>query len=139
MAYASPADLVARFGEQQLLAVADRDQIGELHAAVLAAALADADQEIDAYLATRYRLPLAAVPGRIKAAACDIAFYRLHPAAQPEDVRRRYADAIAFLRDLAAGKAALDLAGGQPQAAEGGTATLAGPPRVFSRETLKGL
>lgn len=138
MPYAEPEDLVDRFGQRQLLAVADRDGIDELSAATLQAALADAAQEIDAYLAARYSLPLAAVPGRIKALACDIAFYKLHPAAAPDDVRQRYTDALAFLRDLAAGKAVLDQAGVQPKGAPGGLATLAGPERVFARDRLQG-
>lgn len=138
MPYATPQQLVDRFGEVQLGRLADRDRTGELDAAVLSAAIADADQEIDAYLATRYRLPLDPVPGRITALSCDIAFYRLHAAAAPDDVRKRYEDALRVLRDLADGRAALDQGGLQPETSGGGSADYAGPPRVFDRRTLEG-
>ncbi|MEK0082868.1 gp436 family protein [Benzoatithermus flavus] len=139
MSYASQADLERRYGVAQLLQIADRDDDQAIDAAVVAQALDDADAIVNAYLAGRYELPLPTTPPLLLALACDIAFYKLHPGAQPEDVRRRYEDALATLKDLAAGKAELDLAGGAPAAAPAGEAAFAGPERVFSRASLRGL
>ncbi|MCR9089869.1 MAG: DUF1320 domain-containing protein [Proteobacteria bacterium] len=67
----------------------------------------DADGEIHSYLATRYAVPVDPAPSRLVAVALDIARYRLYDDAAPDTVQKRYEAAIKWLRDLAAGKAAL--------------------------------
>lgn len=59
------------------------------------------------YIGTRYTLPLLTVPDVVKGWTLDITRYRLWDEAAPEEVRRRYEDALQQLRDLAAGKLAL--------------------------------
>mgnify|MGYP000570761672 FL=1 len=59
------------------------------------------------YIGARYTLPLLTVPDVVKGWALDITRYRLWDEAAPEEVRRRYEDALQQLRDLAAGKLAL--------------------------------
>lgn len=92
---------------------------------------------IDGYLASRYTLPLAAVPEMLRAWALDIARFRLWDDQAPEEVRRRYEDALAQLRDLAAGRISL------PPAANGAPAAQAfdfdgySAPRVFDDVGLK--
>jgi phage gp36-like protein len=137
VAYATQQDLIDRFGEAQLLAIADRDADSALDADVIAKALDDAGETIDSYIATRYELPLAEVPGRLVKVAADIAFYVLHPAAAPDDVRQRYDDAIAFLKDVAKGNALLDVGGAEPEPAAAGV-DFEGPERTFTRDSLKG-
>jgi phage gp36-like protein len=137
MPYATQQDLVDRFTEAQLLAIADRDADSALDADVVTKALDDASEEIDSYISTRYALPLATVPGRLVAVASDIAFYKLHPAAAPEDVRQRYDDAIAFLKNVSKGVALLDVGGAEPPVAAAGV-DFEGPERVFTRDSMKG-
>lgn len=103
MPYATQADLVERFGETEIIQLSDRDRTGAIDSAVVTAKLADADAEIDAYLATRYTLPLASVPTVLKRVACDVARYHLFDDRVTDDVRRRYEDALRFLQAVAKG------------------------------------
>ena len=68
MPYATQADLETRFGSAELAQLTDRISGSVIDAAVVGRALADAEAEIDGYLAARYQLPLASAPavlGRI--------------------------------------------------------------------------
>ncbi|MCS6869528.1 DUF1320 domain-containing protein, partial [Thermus sp.] len=98
--------------------------------------------EVESYLAQRYALPLPSLPEALKARALDIAVYRLflrrgiRPGTADEAVLSRYRDAVAWLRDVALGKAALPLPpAGQPLPPRGG-ARIRGR-RTFSRESLE--
>lgn len=136
MPYATQAALEDAFGVAEILQVADRDGDGEADEAVLAAALARADATIDGYLGARYATPVAPPPLPILTAmACDLARYWLYDDAAPDRVREGYEDALAWLREVAAGKVALGL----PPAA----APLTGSPRgaaaarAFTRESTQ--
>lgn len=109
MAYATVADLVTRFGEDELIDLTDRDEprTGAIVEAVALAALSDAAGEADAYLGVRYALPVSPVPAHLLTAVCDIARYRLHGVRVTDEVRARYEDAVRWLRDVAQGRAAL--------------------------------
>jgi phage gp36-like protein len=109
MPYATLTDLAARFGDEELTQLTDRLGTGVVDADVAQAALAEADAEIDAYLAGRYALPLAAVPPILVRLACDIARYRLATDTPLEEVRKRYEDARRLLENLAAGRVTLGL------------------------------
>lgn len=99
MTYAARADLEARYttAEVQQLEASGRD---------IDQALADADAEINSYLGGRYEVPITgAAPERIIAIACDIARYRLFGVNSEGEPLDRYKAAIAWLRDVRAGKA----------------------------------
>lgn len=102
--YATEADLVARFGEE----------IGNLKLMVsnptfVDDAIQDAAEEINGHIGGRYPLPLPNVPSNLKRMACDIARYRLYFERPTEEVRKRYEDAIAFLKRVADNKAHLQI------------------------------
>jgi len=102
MTYAARSDLVERFGADEIddLAPSDDDRA--------AAALADADAEIDAVLASAYDLPLTGVHPALKSIACDLARLRLYDDAVPaEAVLGRATRSRARLREIADGKSAL--------------------------------
>ena len=110
MSYATQAQMIDRFGEAELIQLTDRGaaQTGVIVAAVLNAALLDADEEIDSYLRPVRALPLAApIPERLVRVACDLARYHLYDDHAPEGIRTRYQDGIRWLRDVAGGKASL--------------------------------
>ena len=137
MPYATQVDMIARFGEDELIELTDRDNAGAINAAVVEGALADAESEINSYLASRISLPLADVPRVLTLKACDMARYFLEGANVREEVKERYEAAVRFLRDVAAGKAQL---GNSPQAEP--APTIGGPQfiqpkRVFNIETLR--
>lgn len=107
MSYVTLQGLIDRFGEAEILQVTDREGAGVVDQSVAQRALDDADAEIDSYLGARYTLPLATVPGVLTGAAADIARYRLYDDVAPETVESRYKQRIAWLRDVAAGRADL--------------------------------
>ena len=102
--YATEPDLVARFG-------AEVEQLKRLLSSPTAVddAIQDATEEINGHIGGRYSLPLPNVPSNLKRMACDIARYRLYFQQPTEEVRKRYEDAIAFLKRVADNKAHLQI------------------------------
>lgn len=121
MAYATPQDLVTRFGmdEMQQLSDIQTPRVGAVVPAVLEQFLADASAEIDGYLAARYPLPLAATPALLVVFACDIARYRLMSTRVDDRIEASYKAAILYLREVALGKIALFPADVAPVPASG--------------------
>lgn len=143
MPYATQADIVTLYGEDALF-VADRDGDGEADAAAVVRALEHASAEIDTHLAARYPLPLSAVPAIVIPWCVDIALYRLALTADvlSEEHRRRYEDTLAALRRVAEGKAALVFPidpEAEPVDTSPRPVVVGGPPRLFTRETLRKL
>lgn len=136
MAYATLADLVARFGEAEIVQRTDRAYASVIDAAVAQRALDDAKAEIDGYLAARYKLPLPTVPALLGRLACDIARYRLWEDLASEEVRKRYEDARRLLENLSRGTVSLGLPADLPDAQRPGLSLAAaktGPAPVFDR------
>ena len=133
-AYATQRQIVERYGERTLLLLAplegaDQPAVDE---AAVARALADAGEEIDAYAATRYALPLDPPPALLTRLAADIAVYRLADTADvlTDERRRRYEDARALLRRIAAGEVSL---GPAARPSPRGAAWRNCSPRLFRR------
>lgn len=130
MSYITAADFEKRFGETEL---ADLTASNDF-----AACAADATNLINGYMAARYTLPLVSVPDMVKAWAADITRYRLWDEHAPEEVRRRYEDALAQLKLLSTGSIAL------PPGADGAAAAQPlkfggySADRVFTADTLRG-
>lgn len=102
--YATEENLVARFGneiEQLKQMLPSQSAIDD--------AIQDATEEINGHIGGRYPLPLPNVPSNLKRMACDIARYRLYFQQPTEEVRKRYEDAIAFLKRVADNKAHLQI------------------------------
>lgn len=136
MSYATKTNMLARFGESEVIALTDRANLGVVDDTVLAGALAEADAEIDPYLAPRHVLPLASVPKILTGFACDIARYRLCGAGvtETDEIRNRYKDAIRFLEQAAAGKIGLGLDAANNIAKPANTVQFSAPgARVFDR------
>jgi phage gp36-like protein len=110
-AYCTPADLEARFGLAELVQLAPGGA-GLWDDAKVQRACDDAGDLVDGYLRPRHSLPLTTVPRVLARLSAAIARYELHLGGdrQPtEQVTRARDEAIAFLRDVAAGKADLGL------------------------------
>lgn len=139
MAYATVEDMIARFGELEVLQLTDRNQEGVIDKAVVKTALDDATAEIDAYLG-RFRRPFEDVPPILVRLCCDIARYRL-TAAQgvliTEEIRNRYKiDVLELLKALAKGdiQLGIDDAGAEIQADSDGVMFVNGKNRIFGRD-----
>ena len=128
MPYATRDDLLERFGEAE---ITKRESM--LPTGAADKTLQDASADIDAYLSPRYPTPVDAPSPTLNRMCCDIARYYLAGDSASEDARRRYADAIAALRDVAAGRRTLDV----PAKPDGGPAQTAlvvpGAAPVFKR------
>ena len=103
MGYCTQQNLIDRFGEAEITQLADRDRDGEIDSAVIDGAIGDATAEIDGRLSAVLVLP-AVAPDELVFRACDIARFRLYDDRATEAVRKRYYDAVAWLKDVAAGK-----------------------------------
>ena len=67
------------------------------------AAIADAGSIIDGWIGARYAVPLEYSPDNIKIFVCDIARYLLWKSKASEEVRRRYDDAMSYLKGVSKG------------------------------------
>ena len=111
MAYSTLEDIWAQLDATDLRQLTNDTDSGIHDEAVMARAIADADEEIDGYLGSRYALPLSAVPGVIRKYSVDIAIYNLHSRrgdAMPDIRRERYEHAVAFLGMVARGSISLE-------------------------------
>ena len=138
MTYATQADLVERFGFEEVAQRTNRFDGRSIDEAVLARALADAGAEIDAYLVRRYALPLASTPGLLVRLCADLARYQLCGDKVPDSVRQRYVDAVAVLKRLATGEVQLAGVAAVPAAGAGAAVAARTPARRFGPEQLSG-
>ncbi len=141
-AYCTQADLVALFGEAELLALTDRTGVGTIDAAVVAGAITKASDLIDGYIGARYALPLSTVPPLLKGFCEDIARHALYTVERPKNVDDARDAAVSYLKDVAAGRASLGAAvtPAPAPASASGTEILFEPgDRGMSREELRKL
>lgn len=138
MIYATQVNMVTHLGEREVIAITDRSLTGAIDSAVLADALELASDEIDAYLAGRYALPLARVPRLLTRICCDLARYRLcgADAQETEQVRNRYKDAHRMLDQLKKGELTLGLDTAQQEVGTRPTVRLINGRRTFSQNDL---
>ena len=150
-AYATIADLAARFPNELALVAAD-EQTGLRDDMRIGHGLDDASTEIRAILAARYSAAdLAALDDGslavLKVYCVDIAFYRiaLSFSRSSENIKERYDQAIKRLEAIASGKGALTTvtsgAGGSSTEEAAGElgqneVFVVAPERIFTRERL---
>ena len=159
MSYVTPADLVGRFGAEEIAQAADRGTPRRLTSELLAlaiagdalagwaaadeaaaaaamaaisTAIADAQSLLDGYLAGRYATPLATPPLFLQRATANVARRYLHGDAASEAVVQAAEAAVALGRDIAAGKVKLG-DGEQAMTRPAGSVTLASSERRFGR------
>lgn len=139
MAYCTIEDIRYAMDESDMIRFTDDDDVGIVNAQVVDKAVGDAGALVDAYLAARYAVPLDPVPDVVNGLACDIAVYKISSrrGIASDDVRKKFDDAVKFLREFADGKAVLP---GATESATGGSDTvkMTSDTRVFSRERMRG-
>lgn len=140
MTYATLDQLTVRYGERMLRQVTDRSTppAGSIDADVVDRALADTGAVIDGYLAGRYVLPLASTPPLLADLAQAIAIYKLHPAAPEAKIETDYKDAIAALKQIAAGVITLQAAGIAPESSGAEGVVAIDRERPLTPENLTG-
>jgi phage gp36-like protein len=140
LAYATLQDLITRFSERRLIQLTDRfvPPAEVIDESVTAEAIQHAGDLIDGYVRAIYALPFQTVPALLNGLACDIAYFRLFQ--EPTDeARKRYDDALRTLRDISAGKIKLPVADGQDAPSRPDVIRATAQPRLFNRDSLRGL
>lgn len=109
--YASKDDIDRLYGDSLLVRIADLDRDGIPDETLVERGLVAADDLINAYLSTRYTLPLVGTSPVLRDCAVDIAVYKiaLERAKRTDEMRIRYDDALALLDKMAAGKIGLGI------------------------------
>jgi len=77
MAYCTEADLIRRYGETELLQLADREQTGAIDAEVLAEVIGAADAEIDEYVGQVQSVPLTAPAAKVVNISIVLTYWNL--------------------------------------------------------------
>jgi phage gp36-like protein len=138
--YATLSDLVARFGNDELVLLSDDANTGSIAAAVVDLVLGDVRATIDSYLTDRYQLPLTANPAALVPIACDLARFQLATRSgktrATDQMTQRNDNAIRWLRDVAAGKVGLGLDANSQELPNAGGAQSTHRRREFTDRTL---
>jgi phage gp36-like protein len=139
-AYATLQQMTDRFGSALLVALTDRAAVatGLVDSTVVTKALADASEVIDGYLAAKYVLPMASIPGMVSDLCQSIAVYKLHITQPDEKIARDYQDALKALRDISDGRLRIPVAGLDPASSSASGVQIVDRERPFSEDNMKG-
>ena len=140
MTYAGRDDMVRAFGEDECIALTDRDRTGAIDDAVLAGGLVRASSRIDTYLASRYPVPWTGTPDVLVGICCDIARYELTGSVtqNTDEIRDRFRDAIRFLESVSAGRVTLGRLPDGTVAESSNRARFSSGGRLFGRDETNG-
>lgn len=140
MAYCELTDINDQIDERDLISITDDDDTGSVDSDKVGAAIEKADAMIDSYLAVKYAVPMDPVPAIVKKLSVDIAVYELFSRRDrvSDSTRKRFDDAVTFLKDVAKGKAGISGATSADSSMSSNAPTMTTSPRVFSRIKMKG-
>lgn len=138
MAYCAKSDLVERYGAAELAQLTDETAAADPDSGEITKACDEASSLVDAYLATRYTVPLATVPTIVRQWACVIARKLLWKdrAKDGGAVQRAYDEALAQLRDASKGVIAVPDAAGDTPAVTGAAVAVVAASKVFTSTLL---
>ena len=136
MAYCTQSDLLSLIPVKEL-AELTTDSGDTPDSQVVAEAIDRADAEIDAYLGSRYTLPLNPVPDQVKGLSMDMALYHLYSrrSLAPPVRRQKYEAALNLLQLIAAGEAIVEGASELLTESSQVESEFSSATRIFSRTT----
>ena len=141
MAYCDRNDIKRVIPEADLIELTSDGQ--EVDWGVVDNAILRASAIVDSYLGVRYSVPISPVPKILEDKATDIAVYLIYEKRAvgmtevPEDVRRRYEDAIQWLKEVRDGKAVLSgvsVGGEQVNDASGDAVKMRTRDKIYSED-----
>lgn len=137
MAYCNQDDIGERLDQDTLIQLTDDTDTGAVDTSKVARAIADADAEINGYVARRYTVPLSPVPDLVRMLSVELAIYHLYSRRQgaSEEWCERHKHNLATLTGISRGDVILDQ--DDPAAPASSPAEFLSQPRVFSRDTLE--
>ena len=146
MSYITQTILEARYGSGDLKAWTDDDASGSIDATVVAQAIAGAEAQINGAAGQQYTTPLgltdSGTAALVQLHAGSIAGYLLasrRPRTVPDNIRTQYEDALAWLKELAAGKVTLVGESAAAVSRPGGGIVTGGSTATITRDTMDGL
>lgn len=140
MPYATVADMIAAFSQEEVLQLSNIDypEATTINEDVVNRAISDAAAQIDGYLATRYAVPLAdPVPAIIRNHTCDVARWLLDKDRPRDEVTRRRDLVFYYLKDLSNGKANLPGLDTNNSTSASDLPLYSSPGRTWTNQTLK--
>lgn len=142
MAYCTKTDILKKITDGELAMLTS--ETGVTDDTVVAECIAEADGEIDSYAGRQYVVPMSPVPDRVRNLSIDISIFKAAArrafklGAINDSIRGLYDDAIAFLKDVAAGRAVIDGAVKPSQNTERTGGFSSANDRTFTPDSLKG-
>jgi len=107
--YCTLQDMVTRFDLNELIQLTSQSDQQVINNTVVEAAIVDASNLIDGYIAGRYTLPLSVIPAMLTKFCADIARYNLYDNAVSDVVEKNYKAALDFLTNVGRGTLKLGL------------------------------
>lgn len=150
MAYCTVAEVLDMLKEDMLNVIIgdnyieNEDERIQAITPIVEQAIADADAEIDGYLAKRYKVPFEKTPQVINKFAKDIALYNMvsRKGVNENDREKtyltRYNAANAFLTKVAEGRISIGVSENNTEDAARIGFSMSNSPRLFSRGNMKG-
>jgi phage gp36-like protein len=142
MAYSTEDDILTQISQAELAQLTSESDDAVDHD-VVDKAIADADAEIDGYVAVRYAVPLDPVPALIGKLSARIALYNLFSRRSNrlgevnETVKDNYDRAVKVLESISKGSVTLGVAS-SPAASSGEGSRTETPTRKFTSESMEG-
>ncbi len=144
--YATATDMIARFGETQILRLSNPEDLTATTVDVVKVnqAIADATALIDGYLRKRYEVPVMTPPVDLIAACCKVARYELAQGERTtptEQMKNDRSDVMKWLEQISRGVVNLDapLASGAVGQSIGSGPRYSDRPRDFDHDTLRNM
>lgn len=109
MPYCAKADIInLELTEKELIQLTDDPGLGEVATAMITAAIAKADAEIDAHCQSRYTVPFTTVPEIVKGWSATLSAFNLFRNRQkPATIVDRYNKVMNWLQSVRDGKASI--------------------------------
>lgn len=123
----------------------DEEEREAMAGPIIDGAIADADAEIDGYLAKRYAVPFSPVPRILNKLSKDIAIYNLFSrigideGTDQKTFLNRYNAAIKYLTLVAEGTVSIGAESESPASAAAAGFSISSSTRLFSRRQMKGM
>ena len=136
MAYCTQADLIERMSEPDLVRLTDHDGDGSVDAAVVAAAISDADGHIDSFLAVKYTVPVSPVPDVVRKRSVILTIYylQLYRESVTDSMKEAVKVVDAWLKAAAKGDVSLGISPAPTESPAAGGVRYTSQPRIFGRD-----
>lgn len=135
MAYCTQTDILNQLDQTVLIQLTDDAGAGAVDADKVTRAIADADEEIDAYLSVKYSLPFSSTPNLVRKMSVDLAICNLYARRDDTmpDIRQDRCKVVRSSLDrIARGMMKLDVPDPAVDSDDGATATTSRSDRIFS-------